>query len=85
MPMYIQSLAESYYNVFKSVEAEKWYAKALETSEVPETIFKYAQMLKGQWQVRGFQFTNDKICSHAACRPQSHRFFKESKLFTKDY
>ena len=39
-------LAEAYYNVFNTVDAEKWYAKTLETSEAPELIFKYAQMLK---------------------------------------
>ena len=39
-------LAEAYYNVFNTVDAEKWYAKTLETSESPELIFKYAQMLK---------------------------------------
>ena len=39
-------LADCYYNIFNTVEAEKWYAKALETSENPETIYKYSQMLK---------------------------------------
>ncbi len=39
-------LAESYYNVFNTQEAEKWYAKALETSDSPEMIFRYSQMLK---------------------------------------
>ena len=39
-------LAEAYYNVFNTVDAEKWYAKTLESSEAPELIFKYAQMLK---------------------------------------
>ena len=27
-------LAESYYNIFNTVEAERWYAKALETSSL---------------------------------------------------
>ena len=39
-------LAECYYNVFKTVEAEMWYAKALETSSSPEMIYNYSQMLK---------------------------------------
>ncbi|MBO6632195.1 MAG: cell envelope biogenesis protein OmpA, partial [Psychroserpens sp.] len=39
-------LAESYYNIFNTQEAERWYAKALESSNNPEMIFKYAQMLK---------------------------------------
>jgi len=39
-------LAESYYNIFNTEEAEKWYAKALESSEDPEMVYKYSQMLK---------------------------------------
>lgn len=39
-------LGEANYNIFNTVEAERWYAKALETSENPETVYKYAQMLK---------------------------------------
>ena len=35
-------LAECYYNVFKTVEAEKWYAKALETTSNPEMIYNYS-------------------------------------------
>ena len=38
-------LADSYYNIFNTVEAERWYAKALESSQDPETIYKYSQML----------------------------------------
>ena len=63
-------LAESYYNVFKSVEAEKWYAKALETSEAPETIFKYAQMLKANGK---YEASNSQMTKFAAMRPADHR------------
>ncbi len=28
------------------IEAEKWYAKALETSSEPEMVYNYSQMLK---------------------------------------
>ena len=34
-------LAESYYNVFNTVEAEKWFAKASEFSSDSEMIYKY--------------------------------------------
>ena len=39
-------LAESNYNIFNTVEAERWYAKALKTSDDSEMIYKYTQMLK---------------------------------------
>ena len=39
-------LAESYYNIFNTEGAERWYAKALETSNKPEMVYKYSQMLK---------------------------------------
>ncbi len=39
-------LAESNYNIFNTTEAERWYAKTLETSTDSETIYKYSQMLK---------------------------------------
>jgi outer membrane protein OmpA-like peptidoglycan-associated protein/tetratricopeptide (TPR) repeat protein len=43
--VYIQ-LADSYYNVFNSLEAAKWYAKAVETKASAEVFYKYAQTLK---------------------------------------
>ncbi|WP_348661830.1 OmpA family protein [uncultured Olleya sp.] len=41
-----QRLAEANYNTFNTVEAEKWYAKALETKADPEMLYKYSEMLK---------------------------------------
>ncbi len=39
-------LADCYYNIFNTIEAEKWYAKALVYSRKPEVFYRYAQMLK---------------------------------------
>jgi outer membrane protein OmpA-like peptidoglycan-associated protein/tetratricopeptide (TPR) repeat protein len=39
-------LAESYYNMFNTTEAIKWYALSITQPQEPETYFKYAQMLK---------------------------------------
>lgn len=39
-------LAESYYNMFNSKEAVKWYALSVTQSQDSEIYFKYAQMLK---------------------------------------
>ena len=63
-------LAEAYYNVFNTVEAEKWYAKTLESSEVPETIYKYAQMLKANGK---YEDSNTQMAKFASMRPADHR------------
>ncbi|HAI16771.1 MAG TPA: cell envelope biogenesis protein OmpA, partial [Xanthomarina gelatinilytica] len=39
-------LAEANYNIFSTQEAERWYAKALESDQDPEMMYKYSQMLK---------------------------------------
>lgn len=41
-----KQLGDCYYNVFNSVEAEKWYGQAIATPQDAETYFRYAQMLK---------------------------------------
>ncbi|WP_300569267.1 OmpA family protein [Flavobacterium sp.] len=41
-----KQLGECYYNVFNSIEAEKWYAQAVTSEQDAETYFHYAQMLK---------------------------------------
>lgn len=63
-------LAESYYNVFNTQEAEKWYAKTLETSDNPEMIFKYAQMLKANGK---YEESNVQMSKFAQMRPSDDR------------
>lgn len=41
-----KQLGDCYYNVFNSVEAEKWYSQAMASNQDAETYFRYAQMLK---------------------------------------
>lgn len=41
-----QNLADSYYHIYNTTEAAKWYEKAVQGTSNPETIFKYAQVLK---------------------------------------
>lgn len=43
-----KQLADSYYNVFNTKEAIKWFAKATEAKQDAETYYKYAQMLKAE-------------------------------------
>ena len=42
----ISRLADSYYNIFKTREAEKWYSKIINKDPDSEVIFRYAEMLK---------------------------------------
>ena len=63
-------LAESYYNIFNTVEAERWYAKALETSDNPEMIYKYSQMLKANGK---YEKSNEWMGKFASMRPSDER------------
>lgn len=63
-------LAESYYNVFNTVEAERWYAKALEGNDNPEMIYKYAQMLKANGK---YEASNTQMAKFASMRPSDDR------------
>lgn len=63
-------LAESYYNIFNTEEAEKWYAKALETSEEPEMVYNYSQMLKANGK---YEESNRWMTKFASMRPADIR------------
>ncbi len=63
-------LAESYYNIFNTVEAERWYAKAIESSENPEMIYKYSQMLKANGK---YEESNQQMDRFASMRPSDNR------------
>ena len=67
--MYSQ-LAESYYNVFNTVEAEKWYAKSLETATDPEMVYNYSQMLKANGK---YEESNVQLAKFASMRPADNR------------
>ncbi len=43
-----KQLADSYYAIFNTKEAAKWYAKAITKNQDAETYYKYAQMLKSE-------------------------------------
>ncbi len=65
-----KQLANCYYNIFKTIEAEKWYAKALENSEDPEAIYRYAQMLKANGK---YDASNQQMNRFASMRPSDNR------------
>lgn len=63
-------LGECYYNIFNTVEAEKWYAKALEGNQDPEMTYKYAQMLKANGK---YNESNQWMDKFATMRPGDDR------------
>lgn len=63
-------LAECYYNIFNTVEAERWYAKALESSDNPEMIYKYSEMLKANGK---YEESNQQMEKFASMRPSDNR------------
>lgn len=72
-------LAESYYNIFNTVEAAKWYAKALEVNPDldAEMYYRYAQMLKASGR---YEASNKAMKKFADLRPDDSR----SVEFLKD-
>ena len=71
-------LAESYYNVFDTKNAERYYYQALEDNPAPasETIYRYAQMLKANGK---YAQSNEWMAKFANMNPSDHRAmaFKE--------
>ncbi len=63
-------LAESYYNVFNTKEAAKWYAKAVESKQDAETYYRYAQMLKAEGR---YEDSNKQMQIFAKMAPSDQR------------
>src|SRR5690606_11957599 len=65
-------LAESYYNVFDTKNAERYYFQALEKNPAPssEMVYKYAQMLKANGK---YAQSNDAMARFADMNPSDHR------------
>ena len=69
-PYVYKQLADSYYNVFNSTEAVKWYAKATETPQDAETYYRYAQMLKANGK---YEDANKQMKKFAEAAPNDMR------------
>ena len=65
-------LAESYYNVFNTVESAKWYAKAIEgnPNQDAEVYYKYAQMLKASGR---YETANKVMKKFSDLKPEDSR------------
>lgn len=75
-------LAECYYNMFNTVEAAKWYGKAIEANANldPEIYYRYAQMLKASGR---YESSNDVMKKFAELKPDDHR--SQNYLSDPDY
>jgi outer membrane protein OmpA-like peptidoglycan-associated protein/tetratricopeptide (TPR) repeat protein len=69
-PYVYKQLGDSYYNVFNSKEAVKWYAKAVESKQDAETYYRYAQMLKAEGQ---YEEANKQMQQFAKLAPKDQR------------
>ncbi|MFP9113033.1 OmpA family protein [Flavobacterium sp. RHBU_3] len=65
-----KQLAESYYNIFNSKEAVKWYGELTKTQQDAETYYKYAQMLKAEGK---YAEANAQMQKFAALAPNDQR------------
>lgn len=65
-----KQLAESYFNVFNTKEASKWYAKAVEEQQDAETYYRYAQMLKAEGK---YAESNSQMKKFASMAPNDQR------------
>lgn len=65
-----KQLGDSYYNIFNTAQASKWYAKAVETQQDAETYFRYAQMLKAEGK---YEQANKQMDKFAQLAPNDTR------------
>ena len=76
-------LAEANFNIFNTIEAEKWYAKALEISDDnADVIYKYAEMLRANGNYEKSNLWMQKFIKKA---PNDERAisYKSNKNFKK--
>ena len=76
-------LAECYYNTFNTVEAERWYAKALAGSQDPEMIYNYSQMLKANGKYAESNEWMDKFSSMSPNDDRATAFRKNPDYLSK--
>lgn len=67
--VYLQ-LADTYYNMFNTAEAAKWYAKATEQKQDAEIYYRYAQMLKANGK---YEESNKQMKKFAELTPNDLR------------
>lgn len=76
-------LADTYFNMFNTTEAARWYAKATEKPQDAETYYRYAEMLKSNGK---YEESNKQMQKFAALAPNDQRaiaFKKDSNYIPK--
>lgn len=71
-----KQLADSYFNVFDTKNAAKWYAKAIESKQDSETYYRYAQMLKAEGK---YEEANKQMQKFATMAPGDQRALEFKK------
>lgn len=73
----VKRLAVTYYNMFNSKEAVKWYEKLVQTQQDPETYYQYYQMLKANGN---YAAANEQMQKFVSLVPNDQRAiaFKEN-------
>lgn len=76
-PYVYKQLADTYFNMFNTAEAAKWYARATQTPVDAETYYRYAQMLKAGGK---YKEANAQMQKFAQAAPSDQRAvtFKEN-------
>lgn len=65
-----KQLATTYYNMFNTIDAAKWYAIVVETPQDAETYYRYAQMLKANGK---YEEANKQMQKFASLEPNDQR------------
>ena len=66
----VSQLAECYYNIYNTVEAEKWYATLVDETKDTNIIYKYSQMLKANGK---YEQSNKWMAKFAELRPADNK------------
>lgn len=81
---YVQAqLAESYYNMYNTKEAVKWYAEVVKKNQDAETYYKYAQMLKAEGKYEEANAQMQKFASLAPSDTRAVEFKKDPNYLPK--
>ncbi|WP_366185020.1 OmpA family protein [Flavobacterium ovatum] len=65
-----KKLGDCYYNIYNTIEAEKWYARALHSKLDAETYYSYAQILKSNLK---YSESNQQMKVFASMKPSDER------------
>ncbi|HEX9152378.1 MAG TPA: OmpA family protein [Flavobacterium sp.] len=65
-----KQLADSYYNRYDTVDAEKWYAEAVKAKQDAETYYRYAQVLKSNGK---YAASDEQMKIFSAMAPNDQR------------